>query len=257
MATPVAFITGASRGIGKQLALDFARNGYDLVVIARSTKESPTKLPGTVDETAALVRRQGQRCLPLGVDLRVEAQINAAVERAYAEFGRLDLLINNAAVAPPGKALEAPVRRWRLAVEINLTAPFLLMHAVCPRMAGSGGGAVINISSGAAQWPDFGRPSYTTTKRGLEALTEALAHELQEDQVAVNALQLELSVWSEGYAFTLPDVDTHDFEDPIIMSDACLWLAQQPRSYTGHILTIGELRRMGVVRPRTRIGDRQ
>ena len=257
MAAPVAFITGASRGIGKQLALDFARNGYDLVLIARSTKESPTKLPGTVDETAALARRQGQRCLSLGVDLRFEVQINAAVERAYAEFGRLDLLINNAAVAPPGKALGAPVRRWRLAVEINLTAPFLLMHAVCPRMAGSGGGAVINISSGAAQWPDFGRPSYTTTKRGLEALTEALAYELQEDQVAVNALQLELSVWSEGYAFTLPDVDTHDFEDPIIMSDACLWLAQQPRSYTGHILTIGELRRMGVVRPRTRIGDRQ
>lgn len=256
MADPVVLITGASRGIGKQLARDFAANGYDVVALARSTSDAPTKLPGTIDETAELVRAAGRRCLPIGVDLQDEAQIVAAVERAHDEFGRIDVLINNAAIAPPGNALEAPTRRWRLAMEINVNAPFILMHEICPKMAAAGAGRVINISSGASQSPDFGRPSYTTTKRALEALSESLAAELSGSAVAVNCIRLELSVWSEGYAFTLPDVDTSDFEDPVIMSDACLWLASQPLDYTGHVLEIGEMREMGAVRPQTRVADR-
>ena len=126
MASPVVLITGASRGIGKQLAVDFAAKGYDVVALARSTADSPTKLPGTVDETAELVRAHGQQCLPIGVDLQAEDQILAAAERAYDELGRVDVLINNAAIAPPGNSLEAPTRRWRLAVEINVNAPFYL-----------------------------------------------------------------------------------------------------------------------------------
>lgn len=256
MADPVALITGASRGIGKQLAVDFAKNGYDIVALARSTAQSPTKLPGTVDETAELVRAEGRRCLPIGLDLQREEAIDDAVERAYAEFGRVDVLINNAAIAPPGQALEAPTRRWRLAFDINVNAPFYLIHNIAPRMAKAGGGRVINISSGASQEPEFGRPSYTTTKRALEAMTESLGFELTGDQVAVNCIRLELNVWTEGYAFTLPGVDTSDFEDPIIMSDACLWFVRQPLDYTGKVFTIAEMREMGVVRPLTRIADR-
>lgn len=257
MADPVVFITGASRGIGKQLAVDFAKHGYDVVALARSTAASPTKLPGTVDETAEQVRAEGRRCLPLGVDLQVEQQIVDAAEQAYVEFGRIDVLINNAAIAPPGPSLEAPLRRWRLAVDINVNAPFYLSHEICPRMAQAGGGRVINISSGASSSPDFGRVSYTTTKRALEAMTEALAHELKPGKVAVNCIKLELSVYSEGYEFTLPGVDVSDFEDPVIMSDAALWFGQQPLDYTGHVLTIADLREMGVVRAVTRIGDRR
>ena len=257
MAIPVAFITGASRGIGKQLAIDFAKQGYDIIALARSTADAPTKLPGTVDETADLVRAEGRRCLPIGCNLSSEADIQAAIDTTLKEFDRLDVLINNAGIAPPGATVGAPWRRWKLAVDINLNAPLYLSAGLAPRIADSGGGHIINISSGAAFMPEFGRVSYTATKRGLEGMSEALAAELKPHQVAINVVRLELSVWSEGYEFTLGDVDTSGFEDPVIMSDACLWLAHQPPDYTGQILTIADLRTMGAVRPQTRIADRK
>jgi citronellol/citronellal dehydrogenase len=256
MSDPVAVITGASRGIGKQLAVDFAKAGYDVVCLARSTAESPTKLPGTVDETAEMVRAEGRRALALALNVQVEEEVQFVAERVYEEFGRCDVLINNAAIAVPGRTLEQPTRRWRLAVDINVNGPFYMMYYFCPRMAAAGGGSVLNISSGASVTPEFGRISYTATKRALEALTEGMAHELREQQIAVNCIRLELSVWSEGYAFTLPGVDTSDFEDPVIMSDAALWIARQPKEYTGHVVTIAELRGLGAVRERTRIADR-
>ncbi|HJM74417.1 MAG TPA: SDR family NAD(P)-dependent oxidoreductase [Dehalococcoidia bacterium] len=256
MADPVAFITGASRGIGKQLAVDFAKRGYDVVCVARSTAEQPPKLPGTVDATADLVRAEGRRALSVRADLSREEDCGAAVEAAYGEFGRIDVLINNAAIAPTGAALEQP-KRWRLAVDINLNAPFSLMAEICPRMVEAGHGRVINISSRVAVQPEFGRVSYTSTKRALEGLTESLAVELSGSGVSVNAIRLEVDVWTEGYAFTLgEDADTSKFEDPVVMSDACLWIVDQPADYTGKVVTIADLRELGGVRPPTRF-DRE
>ncbi len=252
----VAFITGASRGIGKQLAVDFAQRGYDIVCLARSTGAQPTKLPGTVDDTAALVRQHGRRALPLGVDLQSEEHLRAAVERTYEEFGRIDVLINNAAIAIPGPTLLQPMRRWRLALEINLNAPLATMMAACPRMAAAGGGHVINVSSSAVDMPEFGRASYTVSKAALESLTVCMAHELASAAIAVNAVRIDVPIWSEGFVFTLAGMDTSDFEDAVIMSDACLWLVDQPTSRSGHVLTITGLREQGIVRPRTRIGNR-
>lgn len=257
MTAPVAVITGASPGIGRRLAVDFAAAGYDVACLARSTAESPSKLPGTVDETAELVRAQGRRALALAVDVRDEAQVAAAAERVYGELGRCDVLINNAAVAVPGRTLELPTSRWRLAVDVNLNGPLYMVYHLAPRMAGHGGGHIINISSGAAVTPEFGRTSYTVTKAALESLTACLAHELRGQGIAVNCIRLELPVWSEGFAFTLGDVDPSRFEDPVIMSDAALWLVRQPREYTGQIVTIGELRALGAVRPPTRAGQRE
>ncbi len=252
----VAFITGASRGIGKQLAIDFAQHGYDVVCLARSTTDQPTKLPGTVDATAELVRQHGRRALALGVDLQVEDQLRAAVDRAYDEFGRLDVLINNAAIAIPGPTLPQPMRKWRLAMEINVNAPLALMMAACPRMTEAGGGHVINVSSEAAVFPEFGRASYTVTKAALESLNQCMAHELKPSGIAVNVMRIDVPIWSEGFVFTLQGMDTSDFEDPVIMSDACLWIADQPATYTGHILTITGMREQGIIRPRTRVGQR-
>lgn len=250
----VALITGASRGIGKQLAVDFAQAGYDIAALARSTADTPTKLPGTVNETAQLVEEAGQSCLPIGANLSRVEDLDAAIAATYDRFGQIDVLINNAAIAPPGKALESDRRQWSLAVEINVNAPFYLTHAVAPRMASGDGGAVINIGSGAAVSPEFGRASYTTTKRALEAMSESLASDLKGTGVSVNCLRLELSVWSEGYAFTLGErAKEMDFEDPVIMSDACLWMVAQGPEWTGRIVTIADLRKYGAVRPRTRM----
>ena len=247
----VAVVTGASRGIGKRVSVDLAANGYDVVCTARSSSTSPGKLPGTIDETAALVAQQGARAMPVALDVRDEDAVAALADRVFAEWSRCDLLVNNAAVAPPGRSLQEPVKRWKLAVDVNVNGPFYFMHAFAPRMDG---GRVINISSGASLAPQFERASYTVTKRALEALTECHAWELR-DKVAVNCIQLELSVWTEGYTATLGEGNYEGFEDPVIMTDAVLWLAQQPLGYTGHVLTIAKLREMGVVRPVTTVGE--
>ncbi len=248
MTDPVAVITGASRGIGKQLAVAFAEAGYDVCCLARSTLASPTKLPGTIEETAALIERTGRRALALQLDVRSEEQVAAVAERVYAELGRCDVLINNAAISVAGRTLEVPSKYWRLAVDINLLGPYYMVRHFCPRMIAAGGGVVINISSNAAVRPEFGRSSYSATKAALEVLTQVLAFELKDEGVGVYVIRLDVPVWTEGYAASLPTTDTSDFEDPVIMCDAALWLAKQPWEYAGHILTISQLREMGVVR---------
>jgi NAD(P)-dependent dehydrogenase (short-subunit alcohol dehydrogenase family) len=250
--SPVALVTGASRGIGKRLCADLAAAGYDVVCTARTSSASPAKLPGTVEETAALVERAGRRAMAVALDVQDEAAVHALADRIYREWGRCDLLINNAAVAPPKPALDDSVKRWRLAVDVNLNGPFYAMYHLCPRMAAAGGGRVINVSSGAAVTPSFGRASYTATKLGLEGLTESLAHDLA-GRVAVNCIRIDMPIWTEGFDVTLPpDFDRSWFEDAVIMTDAVLWLAGRPLDCTGKILTLGELRKQGVVRPPTR-----
>jgi NAD(P)-dependent dehydrogenase (short-subunit alcohol dehydrogenase family) len=248
---PVALVTGASRGIGRQLCVDLAGAGYDVVCAARSSAERPGKLPGTVEDTAYRVEVQGRRALPVSLDVRDEDAVAALVARAHATFGRLDLLVNNAAVAPPLPALRDTTRRWRVGVDVNLNAPFYFIYHAVPLMRNAGGGRIVNISSMAAVTPEFGRPNYTATKRALEAMTEALAFELRKDPIAVNCIRLEVPVWTEGFAETLPRDAAFEFEDPVIMSDAVLWLAGQPFDYSGHVLTIGDLRERGAVRPFT------
>jgi NAD(P)-dependent dehydrogenase (short-subunit alcohol dehydrogenase family) len=135
-------------------------------------------------------------------------------------------------------------------VDVNLNGPFYMIYYLAPRMIEAGAGRVMNISSGVSQMPEFGRASYMTTKAGLEAMTRALAFDLS-GKVAVNCIRLEVPVWTEGFAATLPDDTPTPFEDPVIMSDAVLWFAKQSIDYTGKVMTIGELREMGVVRPVT------
>ena len=252
MATPVTVITGASRGIGKQLAVDLARAGWDVVCAARSSQSTPSKLPGTVDDTAAAVAREGRRAMAVALDGQDEDAVAVLAERVYATWGRCDLLINNAAIAPPRPALEDSIRRWRLAVDINVNGPFYLTWHFGRRMIEQGvAGRVINVSSGAAVMPSFGRPSYTATKLALEGMTESLGHELT-GRLAVNCIRIDIPIWSEGFEATLPPTfDTSGFEDAGIMTDAVLWLVRQDLSFTGKILLLTELRRQGIVRPET------
>jgi NAD(P)-dependent dehydrogenase (short-subunit alcohol dehydrogenase family) len=249
MSAPVAVVTGASRGIGRRLCRDLAGRGFDVVCIARTSRANPSALPGTVEDAADEVAKQGQRAMAVALDVRDEAAVAALAGRIYDAWGRCDLLINNAAVAPPRPALEDTTRRWRLAVDVNLNAPFYFMYHLCPKMAAAEGGRVINVSSVAAVLPNFGRASYTTTKRALEALSESLAHDLR-GRVAVNALRIDVPVYSEGFEATMPG-DYSEYEDAVVVSDAVFWMIGQPISFTGQLTSIAGLRERGSVRPRT------
>jgi NAD(P)-dependent dehydrogenase (short-subunit alcohol dehydrogenase family) len=248
----VVVVTGASRGIGKQLCFDLADDGWDVVCVARSSGEQPSKLPGTIDETAEGVRARGRRALAVGLDVRDEAGIEALARRIEDEFGRCDALINNAAVAPPKPALDDTTKRWRLAVDVNLNGPYYFIHYL-RGMLEKAGGRVINVSSAVSVFPQFGRASYTATKRGLEGMSEALAHDLR-GRVGVDALRIDLTVYSEGFESTMPG-DFSGYEKPEVVTDAVRWLLDGTLDDTGRIVTLTELREQGVVRPRTRHGS--
>jgi 3-oxoacyl-[acyl-carrier protein] reductase len=115
VSAPLAVVTGASRGIGRRLVEDLAGRGFDVVCVARSSRAQPSRLPGTVEDAAAAVEARGRRAWACAMDVRDEQAVADLAGRVYAEWGRCDLLVNNAAVAPPRPACTTSARAWRRA----------------------------------------------------------------------------------------------------------------------------------------------
>lgn len=241
--TPVAIVTGASRGIGRHIALTLAREGMDIVCAARSTRDAPSKLSGTIEETASEVEALGQHALAVPCDIRQEVQVAELMRRAANELGRIDLLVNNAAVVAPAPFSEITTKRWNLMLDVNLGGTALCTRAVLPTMFEQGSGRIINVSSGAVTDPELaaqlGIIPYAVSKAAVEALTTALAYELQPRGISVNALRIESAIATEGAELADPGVDS-GWEQPETAADAVRWLAAQDVSYTGHVMTMAE-----------------
>src|SRR5919197_2915381 len=141
----VAVVTGASRGIGRALALGLAREGCHVVVAAKST-EPTERLPGSIHTVAAEVEALGAQALPVRVDVRDEAQVEAMAARARERFGRVDVLVNNAGALWWRPLLETPAKRFDLVIGVNARAAFLCCRAVLPLMVERRWGHVINMS---------------------------------------------------------------------------------------------------------------
>jgi NAD(P)-dependent dehydrogenase (short-subunit alcohol dehydrogenase family) len=239
----VAVVTGASRGIGKQIAIDFARAGADIVVTARSSETAPSKLPGTIEETARLVAAEGRRGLAIPMDVTSQEQIEATAERVQKEFGRCDILVNNAGISSPAPFHETPLKRWDLVMNVNLRGPVMCMQAFLPGMIERKSGRIVNISSMLAEAMLPGMVSYSVSKIALEKLTWYAATELREHNIPVNALRIELMIATEGWVLRNPGADLTGWEKPEAASEATLWIATQPASYTGKVVTIGDARK--------------
>jgi NAD(P)-dependent dehydrogenase (short-subunit alcohol dehydrogenase family) len=175
----VTLITGASQGLGRALALAFAREGARVVLNARSED--------FIRPVAAEVEEAGAEVLAVAADVSKGADVERLVGEAVGRFGRIDVLVNNAGLLGPRVAIEEyPEDEWRRVIDANLTGPFLVSKAAIPHM--DDGGSVINVVSGVsvegrAEWG-----AYSVSKFGLEGLTQILASELAEQGVRVNAV---------------------------------------------------------------------
>jgi citronellol/citronellal dehydrogenase len=187
LAGRVAIITGASRGIGRALALGLAREGCHIVVAAKST-ESSDRLPGSIYTVTKEVESLGVRALPIQVDVRDGEQIAALAARTQAEFGRIDILINNAGALWWRPLTETPAKRFDLVVGVNARASFLAAQAVLPAMMEKRWGHIINMSPPIDLKVVPGRIAYFISKFGMTLLTYGLAEEVRSANIGVNSL---------------------------------------------------------------------
>src|SRR2546428_4405949 len=159
----VALVTGASRGVGRAIALALADAGADVACAARATDATPRKLPGTIDATVREIQARGRRGLAVPTDLSRPAEVEAMVERTIAHLGRLDVLVNNAAITFAGD-IDLAIKRWDLVMEVNLRAPVLAIKAALPGMIARRRGAILNVSSAASVMAVPGPPVFGGAK---------------------------------------------------------------------------------------------
>jgi len=192
----VAIVTGAGRGVGAGIATALAEVGADVVVAARSADQ--------IESTADAVRAAGRRALAVPTDVTERAQLEHLVDAAVAEFGRLDIVVNNAGGWPPQPVLRTSERAFEDAFRFNVTSAFLMTRFSVPRMIETaGGGVIINISSRAASMVQPGFTSYGTSKAALSFMTREMAPELAP-KVRVNAIELG-GVETDALASVLTD----------------------------------------------------
>jgi citronellol/citronellal dehydrogenase len=252
IAGKVALVTGASRGVGRAVAIALAQAGADVACAARATAENPLPLPGTIDDTVRAVEAAGQRGLAVPTNLAVEAEVERMVRRTIEHFGRLDILINNAAITFPGD-LALPMKRYDLIMAVNLRAALHATQLAVADMRPRRDGAVINVSSAAALFPVPSLMAYGMSKAAMERMTTDCAEQLRPHGVAVNTFRIDVPVASEGFVANLPDLDHDDWEPTDVPADGILWMLRQPPEYTGHNVGMVELRlRHGIMPSRAK-----
>ena len=176
----VSLVTGASRGIGRAIALALADRGSDVVLAARRVED--------LESVARECEGRGVRARPVPIDLAAAESIAAGTERALKEFGRLDHLVNNAGVTGDGLLLRMKREEWDRVLSVNLTGAFEMTRAVLPVMVRARYGRIVNISSVVALMGNPGQANYCAAKAGLVGFTKSLAREVASRSITVNAV---------------------------------------------------------------------
>jgi len=175
-----ALITGAGKGIGKAIALALAKEGVNVILVARTQEE--------IDSVAAKVRSLRVKALAITADVADINSVNAAVEKALAEFGTIDILINNAGIAAFGKFLELEPTDWERIIQVNLMGTYYVTRAILPNMIERQTGDIINISSTAGLSGNALTSAYSASKFAVLGLTESLMQEVRKHNIRVTAL---------------------------------------------------------------------
>jgi citronellol/citronellal dehydrogenase len=237
-----AFVTGASRGIGKAIALGLGRAGVAVAVAARSETETPDA-PGTIHQTVAELEALGARGLALRCDITDPAQVASAVERAVAAFGHLDLLVNNAGVLPPRRPfLDIPLERWEESWRLIFLGQVIVTRAVLPHLLERGQGLIVNISSPAARTTAYSALDYGVAKAAIDRLTFGLAEEYGPRGIRVVSLHPAFTATERMRA---RGIDLERARPPEEVAEAVVLLAERPElaeRYHGQAVSPEELR---------------
>ncbi len=220
-----ALVTGASKGIGKAIALAFGEAGANVIATARTKSE--------IDEVTSAIKASGSNALGVIADLGVESEISDLAEAAENEFGCVDILVNNAAIIH-GRITVADFDPdlWRDVLNVNLTGAFLITQKLLPCMVERGSGKIINISSIGGRTGGAGRSAYRVTKSGLISFTESLAAEVYQHGINVNAI-CPGGTDTEGFrsAFnTAGRSENPKLMDPAEIAEVALFLASDASS---------------------------
>jgi len=252
----VAIVTGASRGIGRQLAIELARRGATVVVAAR-TVDPHRRLPGTIGETLSAIEEVGGNAIAVQVDVTRPEDLERLISTTIESFGRLDVLINNAAdtQGTSSPIEDYPRDSWLRQFDANVHGPFILMGLAVPHLIAQGGGVIVNMTSGAGEMvsPSFpglsaeaGSPvrlgtllGYATTKAALNRLTNAVAPDLAVHNIAVIAVdpgftrtELVDLLGSRGFV----DAESAAPMDVPVRTVLDLITAEDPLAFTGQVI---------------------
>ncbi|MCW2602806.1 MAG: Short-chain dehydrogenase [Pseudonocardiales bacterium] len=244
----VALVAGASRGIGADIARYLAKAGASVAVAARTEQVSDPRLPGTIHTVSQEIIDAGGTAIPVLLNLRDPDSIAAAVAKVIETYGRLDILVNNAAIFVPGTLETVQPRHIALSLEVNVRAPILTMREAIPHLRAAGGGHIINLSSIAAVQPGPGPYTpdqirggdifYGPEKSMIEHFTQRQAIALQNDHIAVNTLSPMGRIKTPGNLFFSNDKEnpTLEFESADYMGKAAVWICEQAAAdFTGQI----------------------
>jgi citronellol/citronellal dehydrogenase len=236
----VALVTGASRGIGEEIAKLFAAEGARLVCAARTLNEGDHRfLKGSLAATVEQVRQAGGEAIAVPVNVADEDDCRKLVQAAQDAYGQIDILVNDAALTYYAKIVDFDIKRWVTAFAVNVHGPFMLSKMVLPGMMARRCGAIVNISSGAAIGPGrtpfnpavrIGGTMYGATKAALERFTQGLAHEVDGYNIAVTAVSPSQIVPTPGtvYHKLVKGADDPQGEPTSYMARAALLLASEP-----------------------------
>ena len=226
------FITGGSRGIGLAIALRAAADGAHIAIAAKTTDPHPT-LPGTIFSAAKEIEAAGGKALPIQCDIREEEQIEAAIAKTVAEFGCIDILINNASAINLTPTEKTPAKRFDLMFDVNVRCTFLTSQAAIPHLRESAKQGrnphILTLSpplSMKAKWFK-NHVAYTMAKYGMSMCVLGMAEEFKRDGIAVNALWPRTAIDTAALAM-IPGIDTAFCRKPEILSDTAYIILNRP-----------------------------
>ena len=232
------FIIGATRGIGREIALRCARDGANLVITGKSDLPHP-KLPGTIHSVAEEVLAAGGQALAIQLDVRDDAAITAAVAQAVAHFGGIDILLNNASAISLTPTLETPAKRLDLMWDVNMRATFLCSQACIPHLKKSSNPHILTLSPPLNLEAKWFAPhvAYSVSKFGMSLCTLGMAREFAGAGIAVNSLWPRTTIATAAIEYNFPAEILRASRHPAIVADAAyIILTGDSRQQTGQFL---------------------